>query len=415
MKTRQIIGTAIAVGMAFLASCERHGTGDSSISQMAKDSFNEMFPGASQVEWRLSGEYAVASFYLAETRSAERNREAWFHNGNGKWNMTGTDISFDELPQAVKDSFAASQYASWRVEDVERLDRDGTESLYSIEADGTIDGIPAEVDLTYTPDGVLVREELDTDKDNGDFIPDTPDTAIMEYINTNYPDARIIDIDVEDNGTEVEIIYNGTVLELFFDRSGQWVSTKKDVRYQELPEPVKAAFEASEYAGWRIDDIEHFSTAAKGEFYRFELEDRHDDITIDITPDGTVTVAGDEDGQEGSLPESIRSFIESRYPGAVITGTDFEHGYTEVEIRHEGKEKDVRFNGREEWVRTDWEVALSEVPAAALEAVKAAFPGYEIDDEAEFTESAQGEWFCIEIEKGDDERTVRVTAEGNLL
>lgn len=426
MKTRHIIGTAIAIGMAFLASCERHGSVDTEISQLAKDSFNEMFPGATQVEWRLSGEYAVASFYLAESRSAERNREAWFHNGNGKWNMTDTDITFDELPQPVKDAFAASQYAGWTVEDVEKLERDGTEVLYNIDAEGSIDGIPAEVDLTYTPDGVLVRERIDTDKDNGEFIPDTPDEAIMEYIKTNYPDARIIDIDVEDDGTEVKIIDNGIVYELFFDITGNWAYTKRDIRYDELPEQVRAAFEASEYANqYRIDDIEHFTTADKGEFYRFELEDRRDDITIDITPDGTITAVEEGDGHDdghgdrphddGNLPESIISFIESRYPGAEIVGTDCDRGYIEVEIRHEDKEKDVRFNGREEWVRTDWDVTISEVPAAATEAVKAAFPDYEIDDEAEFTESTQGEWYCIEIERRGDERRVRVTAEGELL
>ena len=31
--------------------------------------------------------------------------------------MTETEIRFDALPQAVREAFAASEYASWRVDD----------------------------------------------------------------------------------------------------------------------------------------------------------------------------------------------------------------------------------------------------------------------------------------------------------
>lgn len=35
---------------------------------------------------------------------------------------------------------------------------------------------------------------------------------------------------------------------------------------------------------------------------------------------------------------------------------------TEVEIFHDAREKDVYFNGAQEWVKTQWEVRVSELP-----------------------------------------------------
>lgn len=43
---------------------------------------------------------------------------------------------------------------------------------------------------------------------------------------------------------------------------------------------------------------------------------------------------------------------------------------TEVEIFHDAREKDVYFNGAQEWVKTQWEVRVSELPAAVSDAIK---------------------------------------------
>ena len=59
--------------------------------------FGEMFPAASHVEWEDKGGYMVADF-----RSAGMYMQAWF-DAAGKWYMTEEDISYAELPRAVRD------------------------------------------------------------------------------------------------------------------------------------------------------------------------------------------------------------------------------------------------------------------------------------------------------------------------
>ncbi len=65
------------------------------------------------------------------------------------------------------------------------------------------------------------------DYDYGDYIPSTPATGIEEYIRTNYPDARITEIDYEHGMTEVDIIDGRTPRELLFDGSGARGSTPR--------------------------------------------------------------------------------------------------------------------------------------------------------------------------------------------
>lgn len=54
------------------------------------------------------------------------------------------------------------------------------------------------------------------------------------------------------------------------------------------------------------------------------------------------------------------------------------------------------------------------LPSAVLTQVNAAYPSWKIDD-AEFMETPSGNWFVIELEKGESEVKIRITANGVIL
>ena len=71
--------------------------------------------------------------------------------------------------------------------------------------------------LLYTSKSVA---DAGDDYDYGDFIPSRPSDGIGDFIASRYPGARVIDVDAEYEGTEVELIDADRVKrELFFDRS----------------------------------------------------------------------------------------------------------------------------------------------------------------------------------------------------
>lgn len=100
------------------------------------------YPAATDVVWRTSGNYSVAEFSLPAVRVAVhggRDHAAWFDDG-GEWYMTETDIVFGSLPSAVQAAFRDSEYAGWRIDDVDMLEREGVETVYVIEAEGRSGG-----------------------------------------------------------------------------------------------------------------------------------------------------------------------------------------------------------------------------------------------------------------------------------
>lgn len=422
---KSLLTVALAATALLTVSCESNkGGGADTVSPQVLKAFAEQYPGAQNVSWAVKGDYAVASFYWAGgTRATTAaNCSAWFNNAQGAWSMTESEILYSELPQAVKTAFEASEYATWqRDNSVDVLTRSGEvePEVYVIE----VTQAGQEMDLYYSPDGVLVKTMADSgpDYDYGDFIPSQPVTGVDEYIKTTYPNARIVDVDVEYSGTEVEIIDGTAKRELLFDANGAWQHTKTEMRLTDLPAAVSAAWAASEYAetnGYRLDDVDYYETSYDGNFYRLELESRNGDVKVKITPEGEVSIYEPIVGGSASgVPTNVDSFIAEQYPGARVLEKDTDKGYLEVEILHENRKKSVYFNGAGAWVKTTWEVRYNDLPAAVTSAINASeYATWEFDG-ADYVESPDSAWYEIELEqeRSDREAKIRVSADGTML
>lgn len=249
------------------------------VNAVTKAAFDEKYPSAKDVEWETRNDYIIVDF-----KQDKIEKEAWFDN-NGDWYMTETDIPFAQLPEAVKTAFQQSEYAAWKVDDVDMIERKDAETVYVLEVEqGNND-----VDLYYSPDGILVKTVVDTDADDGyeGFIPSQPSSSVDAYLKEHYPAARIVDIDRENGMTEVEILDGMVYRELLFDNGGAWVQIKTELRTSALPEVVAATIRASQYASYRIDDVDFIQTPA-GEWYLVELESGNREVKLRIDAAGTI-------------------------------------------------------------------------------------------------------------------------------
>ena len=416
---------AVACITLGLYSCNKDDVAPAPITPQIQEALLVKYPSATDITWIAKKGYLVADFKLPELRETAVNNlsnSAWFDN-TGKWYMTETDIPFSLLPAAVKTAIQESEYATWTVDDVDKIERDGTEIIYVIEVETVANGIKTEVDLYYSPDGVLTRKIIDpsVDYDYHDYIPSQTTGSIKGFINTNFPNARILEIDRENGMTEVDILDGTICRELLFDASENWIFTKTEMRKANVPNIVIQALNASGYSAYRIDDIDHYKYSDK-EFYRFDLESALGDIKVDITPEGVLTLAsgqGNGNGNNNSngsmLKDVVQNFIAGKYPNAVIREYDYDDGLLEVEIYHENREKDVYFNGKNEWVKTEWDVRNSELPAAVTTAIKnSQYNSYFIDD-IEYVQTPTAEYYRIELEKGNREVKLNITAAGVII
>ena len=112
--------------------------------------------------------------------------------------------------------------------------------------------------------------------------------------------------------------------------------------------------------------------------------------------------------------EAIQALAE-KYPNARIVDIEKEkNGMTEVEIVHGSISKDVMFTAEGAWAYTIWDISKRHLEDVVKNAVTAAHPGYVIDD-ADFIETPDGSYFLVEMEQGEREIYVKVTAEGEIL
>lgn len=388
--------------------------------------FNAKYPNATNVTWSTKDTYAVANFYLASTRTGghEPNNTAWF-NMAGHWNMTETEISYQQLPEAVKTAFEASPYASWRMDnEIDKLQRsDNNETLYIIEVSQKEGNVETEVDLYYTEEGILVKEIVNAEADNDyhEYLPQQPEGNIQTWLDQNFPNVRIVDYDCEQNGTEVEIIANGLKHEILFDNQQQWVYTKTEYERRDLtqiPTSILNHLRTSPYytSDNAIDDVEKYTTRDNGTYYCFELKTAYDDdVKVYVNETGIISrPQNGSDGGNSNVPveNELQNFIDQKYPDAIILEKDYDHGYLEIDILHDGIEKEIKFNGQNQWVRTEWEVR--QLPDAVKNTITA--QGYTLDDnEFDYVETTDSSWYEVEVRKGRDELKLYISPTGEIL
>lgn len=280
MKTKLSILALAVCGMLAFTSCDdddNNYTPDQTITK----AFDTKYPNAGRVEWETKNGYEVADF-----RFEGNETEAWFDN-TGKWLMTKTEINYGQLPEPVRTSLEQSEYSGWKRSDIDKVERlvgSTTTTVYVIE----VEQGNQEVDLYYTPDGVLIKTVNDDDNDgNNNFVPvETPQT-ITEFIYEKYPGATIKDIEREHNGFEVDIFHNNIFKDVYFNSNNEWVSSEWDILEANVPAIVMNALKGSEYSSYRIDDIDYIETPA-GVFYKFDLEQGDNDIEMTISAEGVI-------------------------------------------------------------------------------------------------------------------------------
>ena len=90
-------------------------------------------------------------------------------------------------------------------------------------------------------------------------------------------------IDKQNATTEIEIIDGNVCRELLFDRTDNWIQTKTETAYRDIPAIIQQAIANSIYASYRIDDIYHIETSTAEYFYiEFEDNGREEKVRIDM-------------------------------------------------------------------------------------------------------------------------------------
>ncbi len=244
----------------------------------AHESFRKMYPEVTSVEWERENNY-----YVAEFKVGNHDMEAWFDEG-GEWQLTETDLPYNDLPEAVRQAHEAGDFKDWTVDDVDFVERNGREAIYVLEVKRS----NTEYDLYYLADGTLVRAFPDNDGDN-DYLPVPLPDKVSQFLSERYPEHKLIDTDVDDGNIEVELIDGKFKREATFTTDGDWLHTETEVTLTEVPDTIMDVLSASDYNAYDVEDIDFIETP-DGNYYYFELERGNDEVEIKIYENGDLEV-----------------------------------------------------------------------------------------------------------------------------
>lgn len=123
----------------------------------------------------------------------------------------------------------------------------------------------------------------------------------------------------------------------------------------------------------------------------------------------------DDDKLSEAATSDIRAFVKNKYQDARIVEIDRERNTIEVDIIHDNISKEVVFDLSNNWLYTSWDVRVSDLPQAVSAIIDdPAYTGYHIDD-ADFVETPNGNYYLLELEKGNTEIKVKVDETGRVI
>ncbi len=282
----------------------------SDVPEAVLKAFENKYGDIKDVKWEKKKNYNVARFQTgAITKAGNSYTTSAWYDDNGSEKQVNQDIPFANLPEAVKTAFDAYQkkmYADWKADDdvdvVSRLDMG---LIYIIE----IEKGKEERELSFSSDGVLLKDVLDTDDDD-EILPVIVSDEIKKKIAELFPNSKSvvileIDADDDDNETEIDILDDGIHKEVKLDAKGNWISTEFETTLPEAMEIMNALNPAilaklvamAGQAGIdltkpeiiRNTEVTVVDHVTKGMYFEVEIEIGDNDLEVIIDKDGNIS------------------------------------------------------------------------------------------------------------------------------
>ena len=115
------------------------------------ESFKNKYSTATNVEWKDRLTSFVATF------EADGKKHDAYFDDDGSWKQTDTRIEEEELPEAVRDGFEKSKYTEWKIDRVERIEKNDNNVEYRIQVKK---GDIQKKNLTFSNEGKLLKDKI---------------------------------------------------------------------------------------------------------------------------------------------------------------------------------------------------------------------------------------------------------------
>lgn len=147
---KNIVMSTLALSL-FVTNTFAQDIPQSKVPSLVVNNFQQLFPKAFDVEWKLDGEMYKVEF---ETGLLNSDHDAWYNNV-GKLVKHKEEISKNDLPQKVLIKINLD-YSGYTIDDVEKI-TEGENTIYTLELKKNKE----EWKLAFAPDGTVLSKIAD--------------------------------------------------------------------------------------------------------------------------------------------------------------------------------------------------------------------------------------------------------------
>lgn len=242
-------------------------------------------------------------------------------------------------------------------------------------------------------------------------------TTVTESFHHKFPTARPLEWERKGIYYVAEFGADNHSSEAWFSPDGQWHLTTSEIDFTQLPLSVQESFKQTKYGTSEIDEIEKVEKFNCATRYIIEVEKGEQDFYLYYLGGGELikVISEDEYLVPAQLPESVSNYISEHYPQVQVLEVENDGGTDiEIEIYHEAHCKEVYFSSSDcQWIYTTWEVERHELPAAVETTLaKLISTHHYVIDDIHFVETKNTNYYSIEVEKGNQESTIKIDTNG---
>lgn len=129
-----------------------------------------------------------------------------------------------------------------------------------------------------------------------------PNADVKGTFKSMYPKAAFVDWEQELGYAKADFRLDGKEKDAWFETSGTWLMTETDLRAKDIPAAINAAIKKTDYAAWKIDDVDFLEYADSSQVYVIDVEKGESDVELYFSPDGTLLKTVTDDTKPYHLP-----------------------------------------------------------------------------------------------------------------
>lgn len=226
----------------------------------------------------------------------------------------------------------------------------------------------------------------------------------------------------------------------WFTDNGEYCQSDEDIEFAALPLLVQDSFNAYKeltYPDWTIDECEVLVREGMSLVYVIEIEngDLEREISISELGDILKDVLDDDDEDEIlpiMIPDELKAALQNLFPETYtsleILELDIDDDEIEVDIMESNRHKEIEFDALYNLVSIEYKISFDEakelikpetfeklVAMAQQAGIDLFAQSIQENMEIELKETANGQYFEVEIEINDQDYEFKIDENGNIV